>query len=603
MLKNFSTLAFMPVLFLVLAAGAPLNAHTTGKVMDVEWLSLPEQGRQNDYKAVIRLKNVLTEQNVHVWLVPVPSPKHTMRFDGKFPASISNGGSADISLKIQFKDGKHLARFLIKVYADPNKTVLVGVQGVALSFLARAGTAYQMPYEKVFLPSLPKEMAEGYSSVSVPAKGPFSNEYKESKPRIGELKVTPGSLPPPGQSQISAKSKKVKPQPGKTPVTPPSTPQPTQPTQPTTPDGGILNFTYEPRLDYGNEPQAFFAANGTKYHISGKFSYIGLDTLWHPAWNWSVWLWWNDNGNWKMMAATWIHSDGSWEFDLEYPGYAGQHLRVQYRTENNYIYGLNKDDETHKWKGPDRNNIGVNFDEGHWGADCSNGEVAGLGEVWKYAHDFWWKLKSNGFEPIREEPIKLYFPNTDYACGNADGKPWSCASQEGTVWLIPAHADPHVVQHELTHQLQNEYWDNYSVPNSTGQHFLSKCWVKGGAMTEGFANMVPYWVMKSVDDADPELDYAGKIETRSTDPAKHCQDGDINEMWVAANFWDLMDRHDDGLDDIYFINPANVLSIYLNKDNLKNDMFSRLKHYQDAATDGHEQFITDIFTENKIDGN
>ncbi len=89
---------------------------------------------------------------------------------------------------------------------------------------------------------------------------------------------------------------------------------------------------------------------------------------------------------------------------------------------------------------------------------------------------------------------------------------------------------------------------------------LSICHHTGMALSEGFADAVPHWVLDGENAADPD---AVGFELESPSKANVCN-GDTNEVWVAGVFWDLPDRHADGQDRLYFNNAVEVFSGYLN---------------------------------------
>ncbi|NLI32778.1 MAG: hypothetical protein GX422_08360, partial [Deltaproteobacteria bacterium] len=84
----------------------------------------------------------------------------------------------------------------------------------------------------------------------------------------------------------------------------------------------------------------------------------------------------------------------------------------------------------------------------------------------------------------------------------------------------------------------------------------------------------------------------------------NCANGWENEVWVARTFWDLHDTRSDGDDILWFIHRGAVISLYLSNgiahDGDARDMRYYEEIYRDAATDGHEGFITDIFEQNRM---
>jgi hypothetical protein len=239
--------------------------------------------------------------------------------------------------------------------------------------------------------------------------------------------------------------------------------------------------------------------------------------------------------------------------------------------------------------------IPTNFNIGDWAADTSAaGTLAGLGDVYNSAITFWNAFYVNGLNPERSSAIRLFFPNTWDNCGGSS--PWSCASVGGDIWLIAAHTDPFTIQHELGHQLNNQYWNNARPPGAGGSHTLTGCFNTGLALREGFANFAPFWVMQGNAAADPSI--TGGFEIEAPDASVICN-GDTNEVWVAGTFWDLLDTHGDGQDNLWFNNPVEVFSIYLGA-GVKNGIKNYRTNYRGAASPGHQTLIDNIYTNNTI---
>jgi hypothetical protein len=209
----------------------------------------------------------------------------------------------------------------------------------------------------------------------------------------------------------------------------------------------------------------------------------------------------------------------------------------------------------------------------------------------------WSKLYWEGsINPLRGSAIKVYFPNTTYDCGDGTGVPWSCAARDGRIWLIPSHASRNgVMQHELSHQINYEYWGN-SVPSGAGgPHNLSSCYNTGLAEMEGFANFMVFWAQSGRGD-DPSSGFDFRVE----DPSFACSSNKAtNESWVAAAFWDLHDQHGDGSDNLWFIHPGAVPAIYL-RGGMKNGLNDYHPVYRNAANAEHRTIIDSIFRQNNI---
>ena len=334
----------------------------------------------------------------------------------------------------------------------------------------------------------------------------------------------------------------------------------------------------------------------TAFTVSGTFSYRGLDANLHPGWNWYVKLWWKKpNNSWEVLADSYIPPSGNWSMTFSKGGYTGQHLLIQYRAGSYFIMPQDQSNNEYWWGDPEQTNIPNGFNIGHRVADTSAaGTLAGLGDVHNTAYVYWNKFTINGVNPERSKAIRVFFPNTWYDCGDGSGNPWSCASVEGDIWLIAAHTDVCTLQHELAHQTNNEYWNNVRPPGAGGSHVLSQCYNAGLGVREGYADVVPAWVLDGEDDSTPST-CGYDVETP---PATTCN-GDGNELRVAATFWDLLDRPTDGSDILWFNNPVEVFSIYL-RAGMKNGIRDFRTNYRSAASSGHQQYIDDIYTSNTM---
>ena len=350
------------------------------------------------------------------------------------------------------------------------------------------------------------------------------------------------------------------------------------------------------------------------YYLSGRFS-----TKWtsdhslHPGWGFRVEAWTDDFGFWHVIASDWVQSNGTWS--LYVPSselFVGNHLRIYYRLHTSYYDVKDLSDNRYAWRDPDQFNIPTYFDAGHRYADTDGGAFSGIGEVADAAMWTWSRLYWNGgINPVPASPINLYVPNTTYDCGDGSGSPWSCASVSGNIWLISAHAtQARVVSHELGHQLNYKYWAYKRPANAGGSHSASSCYPTRTGMTlfEGFAGFVAGWVGypgRNVADGgfgSGRWSLGGMdLEQRTSPPS--CSNGWENETWVARAFWDLHDTQGDGQDILWFVHPGGVPAIYLNNgvanDGDARDMRFYETPYRNAASSGHEGFISDIFDQNR----
>ncbi|HEX7832847.1 MAG TPA: hypothetical protein VF787_24555, partial [Thermoanaerobaculia bacterium] len=210
---------------------------------------------------------------------------------------------------------------------------------------------------------------------------------------------------------------------------------------------------------------------------------------------------------------------------------------------------------------------GENYNYGPWWIDL-NKTAPGLGELHRSGYDLYSQLMAANFNPFRDKPIRVIYPGTD-DCG-------SC-SQNGTVHIEIAKAtNNRTIKHELGHELMYEYWGGMPA-NSGGYHEWPKCANKGLALSEGFAHFVSWWA--NVD----RVTLAGNFYTQNgeTLPDSVCKDIQLNELRVAATFWDLHDTKIDGVDKYYNDDKARILEMILGGRNVRNSylelMYPRLE--------------------------
>jgi hypothetical protein len=305
------------------------------------------------------------------------------------------------------------------------------------------------------------------------------------------------------------------------------------------------------------------SARTQNFTVSGEFYYLGIvDANWHPGWNWLVHLTGEaDSGGVIDLGSQYVLPNGKWSITVSDPRYSGKTLMIEYRPGGSYLMALGPDDREYWWSSMLRNNIPTTYFVGNEGADTSAaGWLAGLGNIYESGMELWNAFVNAGVNPWRAAPIQLHFPNLAHDCEPPKMNIWSCASPAGEIWLIPVHANTFTIQHELAHQLNFEFWNNIFPPDSGGAHVVDTCVSPGLALTEGFANAVPQWVMNPPNAPTPAV--AGELFFIETPPASYCE-GDWNEAWVAATFWDLIDTHSDGLDTFGFTNSVLPLSVYL----------------------------------------
>jgi hypothetical protein len=366
-------------------------------------------------------------------------------------------------------------------------------------------------------------------------------------------------------------------------------------------------------------PSPAFAT--TDYSISGRFSAKWTtDHTLHPGFGFKVelfglrdFLGFPING---LLGTAWVESNGAWTVNIPASvGYLGGALTVHYLSYNEYYAPMNQAQAKYWWTDPAWTiPAGVTtFNVGHRFADTDGGTYNGVGELVDSAMTMWSRLYWDaGVNPVAAAPIKFFFPNTWDDCGDGSGNPWSCATGDGTqIWLIASHGTQgDVVNHEMGHALNSKYWGGKRPANTGGSHNLNTCYSTRLGMTlfEGFANYMAAWVgYPDRNGADGSFN-SGRwalgwdAEQRTSGPT--CTNGWENEVWVARTFWDLHDKHADGDDILWFIHPGAVISLYLSNGVVNNgdarDMRFYENIYRNAASAGHQQFISDIFNQNRM---
>jgi hypothetical protein len=289
----------------------------------------------------------------------------------------------------------------------------------------------------------------------------------------------------------------------------------------------------------------------------------------------------------------------------------GNHLRILYRTHTSYYDAKDIDGNRYAWRDPDQLNIPTNFNAGHRYADTDGGPFSGIGELvdaamWTWSRLYW----DGGINPVPASPVNVFAPNTTFDCGDGTGNPWSCANPSGNLWLIAAHATrAPVVSHELGHQLNYKFWGGKRPANPGGSHNANTCYPTRTGMTllEGFATYLAGWVGYPGRNVAQGGFGSGRwalgmdLEQRTAPPS--CTNGWQNETWVARTFWDLHDTRGDGSDVLWFNHLGAVPALYLANGVASNgdarDMRFYENIYRNAASSGHQGFVSDIFDQNR----
>lgn len=350
-------------------------------------------------------------------------------------------------------------------------------------------------------------------------------------------------------------------------------------------------------------PQREIAPFGT---IKGKFS-VKLPganngpAFYQAAWGWKVRVWQWFGSQWFQLASANVGSDGKWSAEFVLPPLPGEKVHVEYQPANRFMQVQDAGENVYAWT-DDWAVTGALTDLGFRSADLTKtGNAPGIDRIYQGGMALWRKFKKHGMNALRDVPMELTFPNT-LATGKCKSQQngmtiaWSCSqSADGKIWLIPAHAVAGVVQHELAHSIHAYYW-NGNMPSGGGiQHNLANCYNPGLALTEGFANFMAYWVQFEPNASNPVVGGIGfNIETLGSG---FCT-GASNESQVAATFWDVYDKTQDGTSPIkdtwYFVKPYAPVSTFLKNPN-HNAMFEYMSVYTDILGSNMALPIVNLF--------
>jgi hypothetical protein len=274
---------------------------------------------------------------------------------------------------------------------------------------------------------------------------------------------------------------------------------------------------------------------------------------------------------------------------------------VDYRPANRFVQLQDANGNVYAWGDQWNLTNGGNSDTdiGYRAADFSkNGDLPNVDKLYVGSTNVWVKFYNNGMNALRDSPIQVTFPNSltsGHCIYNKDSNgntvanyAWSCSqSADGKIWVIPAHADNFVVQHEIGHSINSYYWGGKMAPGSGSAHSLTSCYNNGLALTEGFANFLAYWTQFDRTLANPTATYANyNIES----PNNGACAGPSNETWVSSAFWDMYDVPNDGpdvnskYDSLYYVSPGAAVSIFLgNKRDAMTDYLPVVKSGQPTA--------------------
>lgn len=298
---------------------------------------------------------------------------------------------------------------------------------------------------------------------------------------------------------------------------------------------------------------------------------VANDTIYQAAWGWKVRAWQNLGNWWQQVGSSYVKSDGNWTIDLAVSAIPGFPVHLEFQPANRFVQIQDANGVVYTWSGkvnlaPPVTNIGLRI------ADLTkNGDAPGIQALYTGTTAVWRKFKKHGMNALRDEPIEITYPNTlaTGKCQTPDGMggviPWSCSYfADGKIWMIAAHANADVGQHEVGHSIHTFHWNGDSPAGAGIPHNAKVCYNPGLALSEGFASFVSYWTQFDRTVMNPQTPFRGwTLESLAADFCK----GASNEAWVAAALWDMYDVPNDGVSPIadtwYFNNPAAPIIIVL----------------------------------------
>ena len=511
----------MPLLAICLTAG--VWGHQPSPV-DVSVESI--LARRGD--SYLRLTNMTRESQT---LTFSPGPAGTATFRPTRGIVLSPGSRMDVSLgELQMSDGVQVLHVVSQV-AGPEGGVTAGPQLHEVLVVDATGVA-KTTYERAFLSqrmAIPGE--------SVPLRVDIGGGYLDAQP-MGRLAFASGreSAETPVErvdevSPFELSNMRLR----------------------QLPEDGVGEGLFPVRMGV----DATRLATGVQEErasvfgsIKGKFMLKLPGSVYQAAWGWKVRVWQGLGGTWYQIGSANVTGDGTWSADYLIPPIPGFQVRVEYQPANRFLQVQDANGDIYTW-GDDWDVTGLVTDIGYRSADLTKtGNAPGIDKIYQGGMALWRKFNKFGMNALRDEPVQITYPNTlsTGKCKSTDAGgntiAWSCSqSGDGKIWLISVHAVAGVVQHELAHSIHSYYWDGNMPAGGGIKHNITKCYNPGLALTEGFADFMPYWVQFDRTAVNPvETTLGLPIDTLGN---AYCK-GASNEAQVAATFWDVYDTVNDG---------------------------------------------------------
>ena len=275
------------------------------------------------------------------------------------------------------------------------------------------------------------------------------------------------------------------------------------------------------------------AADGDyTFEVSGKFSFWGWDSVYHPMINCTVRIYDEDTGSDDLLATTITSWDGEFSTIITSGDSDGPDIYVEVSTENASWITTDDDDE-YVWTTWIVEDQRSNLDFGHM-------EILGsrpAAWVFDAMNSAWNTSMINDQNPGFMEGI---WPG--------DGTFYSTGSDEFEISVEyaaePSTYGPDVIIHEWAHQFMDNAFDGDWPPNTGGEHWIHRNSNLNMAWTEGFADFYPLTV-----DPDGWFDWRWTGGGKNLESSMYSFDvGEACEGRIAASLLDLWDLNQDELD-------------------------------------------------------